>query len=162
VCYIGANCARSRCDVHATGLHRPQEMPRARVSAYNAFRGPQQEIVEHGIGWRIGPGAVPSGGGKSLSYQVARPLSLPGLAVVHLTLIALMQDQGTKPAPGGVRAAGRLCIASLNAEEKFSGVASPAESKRVDLLYVSPERLAAGDLLDRLRPNTAGPVPQST
>jgi len=117
-----------------------------RVFGYNAFRGPQQEIVEHVIAGGSALVLMPTGGGKSLCYQVPA-LCLPGLAVVISPLIALMQDQVEALRQAGVRAA--ALHSSLNAEES-SAVWRALQSNELDLLYVSPERLAAGDLLDRL------------
>ena len=63
-----------------------------RVFGYASFRGPQEGIVRHVIGGGSGLVLMPTGGGKSLCYQVPA-LCTPGLAVVISPLIALMQDQ---------------------------------------------------------------------
>ncbi|WP_225867264.1 DEAD/DEAH box helicase, partial [Cyanobium sp. PCC 7001] len=73
----------------------PSADPRAvlqQVFGYQAFRGPQEAIVRHVIGGGSGLVLMPTGGGKSLCYQVPA-LCRPGLAVVISPLIALMQDQ---------------------------------------------------------------------
>ncbi|WP_398327347.1 DNA helicase RecQ [Vulcanococcus sp.] len=117
-----------------------------RVFGYPSFRGPQEAIVRHVIAGGSGLVLMPTGGGKSLCYQVPA-LCRPGLAVVISPLIALMQDQ--------VEALQQLGIA---AAALHSGL-DPDESQKVwrhlnagqlDLLYVSPERLLNGDLLERL------------
>ncbi|MEB3167020.1 MAG: DEAD/DEAH box helicase, partial [Cyanobacteriota bacterium] len=63
-----------------------------KVFGYAAFRGPQEAIVRHVIGGGSGLVLMPTGGGKSLCYQVPA-LCRPRLAVVISPLIALMQDQ---------------------------------------------------------------------
>ena len=63
-----------------------------RVFGYASFRGPQEAIVRHVIAGGSGLVLMPTGGGKSLCYQVPA-LCRPGLAVVISPLIALMQDQ---------------------------------------------------------------------
>ncbi|NQV11278.1 MAG: DNA helicase RecQ [Cyanobacteria bacterium] len=117
-----------------------------KVFGYDAFRGPQQQIVEHVIAGGSALVLMPTGGGKSLCYQVPA-LCLPGLAVVISPLIALMQDQVEALRQAGVRAA--ALHSALNANDS-AAVWRDLQADNLDLLYVSPERLAAGDLLDRL------------
>ena len=74
------------------------------VFGYPAFRGPQAEIVEHVIGGGSALVLMPTGGGKSLCYQIPA-LCRPGTAVVVSPLIALMQDQVEALRQAGVRAA---------------------------------------------------------
>ena len=107
------------------------------VFGYPAFRGQQAAIIE-----RVAAGGdalvlMPTGGGKSLCYQIPALLR-PGTAIVVSPLIALMQDQVAALREAGVRAAcihsGQDTIESDRAERAF------AEGK-LDLVYVSPERL---------------------
>jgi ATP-dependent DNA helicase RecQ len=124
-----------------------------RVWGYPAFRGPQEAIVRHVIGGGSGLVLMPTGGGKSLCYQVPA-LCRPGLAVVVSPLIALMDDQVEALLQLGVRAA-----ALHSGLEAGRGAALWSRLGRgeLDLLYVSPERLLGGELLERL---AALPGPQ--
>ncbi|QVL54160.1 MAG: DNA helicase RecQ [Cyanobium sp. M30B3] len=123
--------------------------PRAvlrRVFGYEAFRGPQEAIVRHVISGGSGLVLMPTGGGKSLCYQVPA-LCRPGLAVVVSPLIALMQDQVEALLQLGVRAA--ALHSGLEASEA-AAVWRQLQAGELQLLYVSPERLLGGDLLERL------------
>jgi ATP-dependent DNA helicase RecQ len=123
--------------------------PRAvlqRVFGYASFRGPQEAIVRHVIGGGSALVLMPTGGGKSLCYQVPA-LCRPGLALVVSPLIALMQDQVEALRQLGVAAA--ALHSALEAAE-VNALWRQLQSGGLDLLYVSPERLLAGDLLQRL------------
>ena len=131
--------------------------PRAvlrRVFGYEAFRGPQEAIVGHVIGGGSGLVLMPTGGGKSLCYQVPA-LCRPGLAVVVSPLIALMQDQVEALLQLGVAAA---ALHSALAAEQSAAVWRQLRAGELQLLYVSPERLLGGDLLERLAA-LPGPAP---
>ena len=123
----------------------PQAVLRS-VFGYGAFRGPQEAIVRHVIGGGSGLVLMPTGGGKSLCYQVPA-LCREGLAVVISPLIALMQDQVEALQQAGVAAA--ALHSGLEAEEA-SAVWRQLSRGALKLLYVSPERLLSGDLLERL------------
>ena len=86
-----------------TSTGDPQEVLQ-RVFGYGAFRGPQESIVRHVLTGGSGLVLMPTGGGKSLCYQVPT-LCLPGLTVVISPLIALMQDQVEGLRQAGARAA---------------------------------------------------------
>ena len=116
------------------------------IWGYSAFRGPQHQIVEHVIAGGSALVLMPTGGGKSLCYQVPA-LCRPGVAVVVSPLIALMQDQVTALQQLGVAAA---ALHSALKPEQVSHVWRQLLSGTLDLLYVSPERLLNGDLLERL------------
>src|SRR5690348_3958415 len=75
-----------------------------RVFGYASFRGAQQEIVEHAIGGGDAIVLMPTGGGKSLCYQLPA-LIRPGIGIVVSPLIALMKDQVDALRQAGVRAA---------------------------------------------------------
>ena len=117
-----------------------------RVFGYASFRGPQEAIVRHVIAGGSGLVLMPTGGGKSLCYQVPA-LCRPGLAVVISPLIALMQDQVEALQQLGIAAA--ALHSGLEAEEN-QRVWRQLNEGQLDLLYVSPERLLSGDLLERL------------
>ena len=117
-----------------------------RVFGYASFRGPQEAIVRHVIGGGSGLVLMPTGGGKSLCYQVPA-LCRPGLAVVISPLIALMQDQVEGLQQLGIAAA--ALHSGLEADES-QRVWRQLSDGQLDLIYVSPERLLSGDLLERL------------
>jgi ATP-dependent DNA helicase RecQ len=116
------------------------------VFGYASFRGPQEAIVRHVIGGGSGLVLMPTGGGKSLCYQVPA-LCRPGLAVVISPLIALMQDQVEALQQLGIAAA--ALHSGLEADES-QRVWRQLSDGQLDLIYVSPERLLSGDLLERL------------
>ncbi|MFO7629741.1 MAG: DNA helicase RecQ [Prochlorococcaceae cyanobacterium] len=117
-----------------------------KVFGYSGFRGPQEAIIRHVIAGGSALVLMPTGGGKSLCYQVPA-LCLPGLAVVISPLIALMQDQVEGLLQAGVAAA---ALHSALTPEQSGAVWNQLRGGELDLLYVSPERLLGGDLLDRL------------
>src|SRR5690606_24442097 len=113
---------------------------------YRSFRPLQREVIEHVL---VGGDAVvlmPTGGGKSLCYQVPA-LALDGLTLVVSPLIAWMKDQVQALQANGIAAA-FLNSTSGFAEEQ--ALEAQLRSGLVKLLYVSPERLMADGLLDRL------------
>ncbi|MBE9376574.1 DNA helicase RecQ [Saccharopolyspora sp. HNM0983] len=121
-----------------------------RVFGYEDFRGRQREIVEHVIGGGDALVLMPTGGGKSLCYQVPS-LVRPGTGIVVSPLIALMQDQVDALTELGVRA-GFLNSAQQPHERRATEEAFLAGE--LDLLYLAPERLRTeptADLLDRGR-----------
>ena len=108
-----------------------------RVFGYSSFRGPQAEIVDHLIGGGDALVLMPTGGGKSLCYQIPAMLR-QGVGVIVSPLIALMQDQVDALLQAGVRAA------FLNSSQDFataSEVERRLRSDELDLIYVAPERL---------------------
>ncbi|MGA9693964.1 MAG: DNA helicase RecQ, partial [Pseudonocardiaceae bacterium] len=119
-----------------------------RVFGYDTFRGAQQEVINHVCAGGDALVLMPTGGGKSLCYQIPA-LVRHGVGVVISPLIALMQDQVDALTALGVRAG------FLNSTQ------DPGERRRVesaflagdlDLLYLAPERLrveSTGSLLDR-------------
>jgi ATP-dependent DNA helicase RecQ len=121
-----------------------------RVFGYTGFRGPQQDIVEHLVGGGDCLVLMPTGGGKSLCYQIPSMLR-EGTGIVVSPLIALMQDQVDALRQLGVRAA--FLNSSLDAAAA-AAVERALLSAELDLLYVAPERLLTArflDLLDRSR-----------
>jgi ATP-dependent DNA helicase RecQ len=116
------------------------------VFGYERFRGPQAAIVEHVIAGGSGLVLMPTGGGKSLCYQVPA-LCRPGLALVVSPLIALMQDQVAALQQLGVKAA---ALHSALEADQAQAIRRQLTQGELDLLYVSPERLLGTDLLDQL------------
>ena len=119
------------------------------IFGYPAFRGPQAEIIDHLTGGGDALVLMPTGGGKSLCYQIPALLR-PGVGFVVSPLIALMQDQVEALHQAGVRAA------FLNSSLDFATASSTEKqllNGEIDLLYVAPERLLTERflaLLDRL------------
>src|SRR6476620_1212956 len=107
------------------------------VFGYEAFRGEQGEIVAHVASGGDALVLMPTGGGKSLCYQLPALLR-SGTAIVVSPLIALMQDQGEALRQLGVRAA---CLNSSLSGEQAEGVERQLRTGELDLLYVAPERL---------------------
>ncbi|WP_410660510.1 DNA helicase RecQ [Amycolatopsis sp. lyj-112] len=119
-----------------------------RVFGYDSFRGEQHAIVEHVISGGDALVLMPTGGGKSLCYQIPA-LVRPGVGVVISPLIALMQDQVDALRNVGVRA-GYLNSTQDYAERNRIEAAFLAGD--LDLLYLAPERLSVEStvrLLDR-------------
>jgi len=118
------------------------------VFGYDAFRGPQQAIVEHVAAGNDALVLMPTGGGKSLCYQVPALLR-DGCGIVVSPLIALMQDQVEALRQLGVRA--EYLNSTLDAETAAK-VERGLLAGAIDLLYVAPERLLTPrflSLLDR-------------
>ncbi|MDD5249403.1 MAG: DNA helicase RecQ [Rhodocyclaceae bacterium] len=116
------------------------------VFGYDRFRGAQEEIVGHVHGGGDALVLMPTGGGKSLCYQLPSLLRA-GVGIVVSPLIALMQDQVDALLQAGVKAA------FLNSSQDY---ATAADTERrllrgeLDLLYVAPERLLTERFLGQL------------
>lgn len=107
------------------------------VFGYPAFRGRQQEIIEHVAEGGNALVLMPTGGGKSLCYQIPA-LMRPGVGIVVSPLIALMQDQVAALREAGVAAA---YLNSSLAPAEAQEVERQLRANELDLLYVAPERL---------------------
>ncbi|CAM5511718.1 DNA helicase RecQ [Streptomyces abikoensis] len=119
-----------------------------RVFGYDAFRGDQEAIIEHVVGGGDALVLMPTGGGKSLCYQIPA-LVRPGVGVVVSPLIALMQDQVDALRALGVRAG---FLNSTQDMDERRLVEAEFLAGELDLLYLAPERLrvdATLRLLDR-------------
>ncbi|AOV16282.1 ATP-dependent DNA helicase RecQ [Acidihalobacter aeolianus] len=116
------------------------------VFGYERFRGQQGEIVRHVSAGGDALVLMPTGGGKSLCYQIPA-LERDGVGVVVSPLIALMQDQVEALRQNGVRAA---YLNSTLSTEAGREVESRLASGDLDLLYVAPERLLLPRMLERL------------
>ncbi len=116
------------------------------VFGYPAFRGEQQAIVEHLIAGGDAMVLMPTGGGKSLCFQIPA-LVRKGTAIVVSPLIALMQDQVETLQQLGVRAA--FLNSTLDARES-NALERSLVNGELDLLYVAPERLLTTRFLDLL------------
>ena len=114
------------------------------VFGYPAFRGQQGDIVEHVAGGGDALVLMPTGGGKSLCYQIPALLR-DGVGVVVSPLIALMQDQVDALAEVGVRAA---FLNSTQTYEESMRIERLVRTGEIDLVYVAPERLMTPRCLD--------------
>ncbi|QOJ32799.1 MAG: DNA helicase RecQ [Gammaproteobacteria bacterium] len=117
-----------------------------RVFGLRGFRPHQREAVEDLIAGRDAFVLMPTGGGKSLCYQLAA-LHRPGVGIVVSPLISLMKDQVDGLAATGVRAA---CYNSSLDAGTARRVLARLHAGELDLLYVAPERLMSPEFLDRL------------
>jgi len=116
------------------------------VFGFHQFRPPQQEVIERVIAGEDVFLVMPTGGGKSLCYQVPA-LHRQGLAIVVSPLIALMKDQVDGLLANGVRAS---CYNSSLSPAEARSVSASMENGELDLLYVAPERLMQPEFLERL------------
>jgi ATP-dependent DNA helicase RecQ len=138
--------------VSTPGLAAPSDALDAleRVFGYDAFRGEQQEIVDHVTAGGDALVLMPTGGGKSLCYQIPA-LVRAGTGVVISPLIALMQDQVDALTALGVRAG---FVNSTQDLQTRRGVEAAFVDGELDLLYLAPEALRSDwttRLLDRGR-----------
>jgi ATP-dependent DNA helicase RecQ len=121
-----------------------------KVFGYESFRGQQQEIIDHVIGGGDALVLMPTGGGKSLCYQIPA-LVRKGTGIVISPLIALMQDQVEALRQLGVNAA------FLNSTQDFGErkvVEAQFRSGELDVLYLAPERLRNESTLKLLESGT--------
>ena len=116
------------------------------IFGYDEFRGLQREVIEHVIAGNNCFVLMPTGGGKSLCYQIPA-LCLDGVGVIISPLIALMQDQVEGLKQLGLRA--EAINSSMTASQVFA-VKDRLKKDELDLLYVSPERLLMPEFLEIL------------
>jgi len=105
------------------------------VFGYDEFRGEQEEIINNVINGKNTFVLMPTGGGKSLCYQIPA-LALDGLAIIISPLIALMQDQVSALKLSGVKAA---TINSNISRQEVWQIQDAIKNNELDLLYVAPE-----------------------
>ncbi|MBW4420389.1 MAG: DNA helicase RecQ [Myxacorys californica WJT36-NPBG1] len=116
---------------------------------YDSFRPGQREVIERALDNRDQLVVMPTGGGKSLCFQLPALLK-PGLMIVVSPLIALMQDQVELLRDNGIAAT--FLNSSLSAEERRSRGRAVMEG-RIKLLYVAPERLLSEDFTNAVLPH---------
>src|SRR6202045_765702 len=115
---------------------------------YSSFRPLQEQVVNSLLAGRDACVVMPTGGGKSLCYQLPAAMTPGRTAIVVSPLIALMQDQTAQLEQMGVPAA--VLNSSQTAAEQ-SAILHNAKAGNYRLLYLSPERLARADALTWLR-----------
>ncbi|MBB4304139.1 ATP-dependent DNA helicase RecQ [Rhodobium orientis] len=116
------------------------------VYGYDAFRGLQERIVEHVIAGHNAFVLMPTGGGKSLCYQIPA-MARPGMGLIVSPLLALMADQVAALRQAGVKAG------ALNSDlppEERRALWDDIAAGNLDLLYVAPETLLSNGVLERL------------
>ncbi len=116
------------------------------IFGYQQFREHQHEIITQVVAGGDAFVLMPTGGGKSLCYQIPALLR-QGVGIVVSPLISLMKDQVDALCANGVRAA---CFNSSLSAEEAAGVLSRLHAGELDLLYVAPERLLNESFLERL------------
>ncbi|AUG55044.1 DNA helicase RecQ [Thalassospira marina] len=129
-------------------LKTPQQVLKD-IFGYDSFRGVQADIIDHVIAGNDALVLMPTGGGKSLCYQIPA-LCRHGTAIVVSPLIALMKDQVDALTQLGIKAA---YINSTLSPDLAREVEMRAIEGDIDLLYVAPERFATDrflNLLDRI------------
>lgn len=114
---------------------------------FNSFRTPQQEIIEHFLSGQDTLALLPTGGGKSICFQVPA-LALDGLCIVISPLIALMKDQVDNLQKRGIAAAS---INSSMHYKQIDIVLNNAMQNQYKLLYISPERIHTDIFLARVK-----------
>ncbi len=117
------------------------------VFGFDAFRPGQQDIVQAVIDGKNTLAIMPTGGGKSLCFQLPA-LVRTGVTVVISPLIALMRDQVRGLREAGVEAG---ALTSGNTEEETDAVWAALEAGTLKLLYMAPERLASGGVPQMLK-----------
>ena len=117
-----------------------------RVFGFSDFIGQQEAVIEHTVAGGDSLVLMPTGGGKSLCYQIPA-IVRDGVGVVVSPLIALMRDQVEGLRQTGVRAA---CLNSTLTYREVRETEAAVESGRLDLLYVAPERLLGERTLELL------------
>ena len=116
------------------------------VFGYQEFRPGQQEVIDSAIAGNDGLVIMPTGGGKSLCYQIPA-LVRTGVTVVISPLISLMKDQVDQLKADGVAAE---CINSTQSREALIDIYRRMNSGQLKLVYVSPERVLMNDFIERL------------
>jgi ATP-dependent DNA helicase RecQ len=117
------------------------------VFGFDQFRDGQQQVIEQVMGGQDALVLMPTGGGKSLCYQIPA-LMLPGITVVVSPLISLMKDQVDGLNASGVAA---TFINSSIPREQLLTIYRQLQDDQYKLLYVAPERLMKMDFIDRLQ-----------
>ena len=117
------------------------------VFGYDSFRGAQAAAIESALAGRDAVVLMPTGGGKSLCYQIP-PLVIEGTAIVISPLIALMQDQVDALSQFGVAAA---CLNSAQRSDQQAATARKMLAGEIRVLYLAPERVLQPQTVELLQ-----------
>jgi ATP-dependent DNA helicase RecQ len=117
------------------------------VFGYQSFRDGQQEVIDLAVEGKDSLVIMPTGGGKSLCYQIPA-LVRQGLTLVISPLISLMKDQVDQLKANGVAAE---CINSSMPRDQLMSVFNRMNSGQLKMVYVSPERVLMRDFIERLQ-----------
>ncbi len=117
------------------------------VFGYESFRPMQRKIIQNVLDGRDTLAVMPTGGGKSLCYEIPA-LILPGITIVVSPLIALMQDQVAQLESYGISA---VCLNSSLERNHYQKCCEKILSGKIKLLYVSPEGLNSGRMIRLLQ-----------
>ena len=117
------------------------------VFGYQSFRDGQQEVIDLAVEGRDSLVIMPTGGGKSLCYQIPA-LVRDGLTLVISPLISLMKDQVDQLKANGVAAE---CINSSMPRDQLLSVFNRMNSGQLKMVYASPERVLMRDFIERLQ-----------
>ncbi|WGY48369.1 MULTISPECIES: ATP-dependent DNA helicase RecQ [unclassified Vibrio] len=126
-------------------LPEPQQILRD-VFGYQTFRVGQQEVIDAAVSGNDSLVIMPTGGGKSLCYQIPA-LAREGVTVVISPLISLMKDQVDQLKANGVSAE---CVNSTQTRDALISIYNRVHAGQIKLLYVSPERVLTQDFIERL------------
>lgn len=125
---------------------RTPDMVLKQVFGFNEFRPLQKNIIASLLAGRNNFVLMPTGGGKSLCFQIPALLR-PGVGIVISPLISLMQDQVNALKTNGVAA---VAYNSSQSYRQSEALLTELHQGRIDLLYISPERLVSPAFLERL------------
>jgi len=137
VCRDDPICHSKRMNPEANCLDEPEQALR-RVFGFEQFRGVQREVVERVLAGQSTLAVMPTGAGKSLTYQLPATM-LPGTCIVISPLIALMHDQLRAARANGIRAATLTSV-----DDDRAATVQAFRGGELDLLYVAPERASQG------------------
>src|SRR6186713_3651194 len=141
---VGGRSATPRCMASVAERIGEAEGALRRVFGFESFRGIQRQVVERVLAGRSTLAVMPTGAGKSLTYQLPATM-LPGTCVVISPLIALMHDQLRAARANGIRAA---ALTSVD-DDRMATIDAFREGA-LDLLYVAPERASQGHFRELL------------
>ncbi len=144
------NCYNNYVKIHSdTFIESSPELVLQTVFGYSSFRSGQEEIISSVLSGRDTLAVLPTGGGKSLCYQIPA-LIFKGITVVVSPLISLMQDQVSSLRASGINS---VFLNSSLERDGYIAAVDGIKSGNVKIVYVSPEGLATGRIRELLCEN---------